>query len=195
MSQVKISGNASGTGVITIAAPNTNTDRTLSLPDNTGTILDTGNTAFFGADWYVMTANHTTNGGKLTNWQNSLANSGKIGTGMSESSGTWTFPNTGVWWIYLTFRIENQAVINSFSAIEIYTTPDNSTYTQAARGGTLIDDEGHTTQVTLPFMFDVQDVSNYKFYFEAQINSAGNYILGSTTSPHTAAGFIRLGDT
>jgi len=167
----------------------------LALSGSTGDILDSANSTFFGADWYVMTANHTTNGGKLTNWQNSLANSGKIGTGMSESSGIWTFPNTGVWWIYLTFRIENQAVINSFSAIEIYTTPDNSTYTQAARGGTLVDDEGHTTQVTLPFMFDVQDVSNYKFYFEAQINDAGNYILGSTTNVHTAAGFIRLGDT
>ena len=41
MSQVKISGNASGTGVLTISAPNTDTDRTLSLPDNTGTILTT----------------------------------------------------------------------------------------------------------------------------------------------------------
>jgi len=44
MSQVKISGNASGTGVLTIAAPNTNTDRTLSLPDNTGDILTTAST-------------------------------------------------------------------------------------------------------------------------------------------------------
>lgn len=41
MSQVKISGNASGTGTLTIAAPNTNTDRTLDLPDNTGTIITT----------------------------------------------------------------------------------------------------------------------------------------------------------
>ena len=44
MSQVKISGNASGTGVLTISAPNTNTDRTLSLPDNTGDILTTAST-------------------------------------------------------------------------------------------------------------------------------------------------------
>lgn len=39
MSQVKIQGNASGTGVFTIAAPNSNTDRTLTLPDNTGTVV------------------------------------------------------------------------------------------------------------------------------------------------------------
>ena len=39
MSKVAITGNASGTGTLTIAAPNTSTDRTLTLPDNTGTIL------------------------------------------------------------------------------------------------------------------------------------------------------------
>ena len=39
MSKVKIQGNPNGTGALTIAAPNTNTDRTLTLPDQTGTLL------------------------------------------------------------------------------------------------------------------------------------------------------------
>ena len=39
MSVVKVQGNASGTGIFTIAAPATNTDRTLTLPDQTGTVL------------------------------------------------------------------------------------------------------------------------------------------------------------
>ena len=39
MSKVAISGNASGTGVFTLAAPNSNTDRTLTLPDEAGTVL------------------------------------------------------------------------------------------------------------------------------------------------------------
>ena len=38
MSLVKVQGNASGTGIFTVAAPNSNTDRTLTLPDATGTI-------------------------------------------------------------------------------------------------------------------------------------------------------------
>ena len=38
MSIVKVQGNASGTGIFTVAAPNSNTDRTLTLPDSTGTI-------------------------------------------------------------------------------------------------------------------------------------------------------------
>ena len=40
MAKVKIQGNASGTGILTITAPNTSTDRTITLPDSTGTILD-----------------------------------------------------------------------------------------------------------------------------------------------------------
>jgi hypothetical protein len=41
MSKVVIQGNASGTGNFTIAAPNSNTDRTLTLPDEAGTVLTT----------------------------------------------------------------------------------------------------------------------------------------------------------
>ena len=39
MSKVAISGNASGTGVFTLAAPNSNIDRVLTLPDEAGTVL------------------------------------------------------------------------------------------------------------------------------------------------------------
>ena len=39
MSKVAIAGNASGTGTFTIQAPNSNTDRVLSLPDEAGTVL------------------------------------------------------------------------------------------------------------------------------------------------------------
>jgi|APSaa5957512535_1039671.scaffolds.fasta_scaffold24649_4 hypothetical protein len=39
MSKIKIQGNSSGTGVLTLEAPNTATDRTITLPDATGTLL------------------------------------------------------------------------------------------------------------------------------------------------------------
>ena len=39
MAKVKITGHASGTGVITVTAPNTSTDRTITLPDGTGTLI------------------------------------------------------------------------------------------------------------------------------------------------------------
>lgn len=43
MSKIALSPNASGTALFTIASPATNTDRTLTLPDEGGTVLtDTG---------------------------------------------------------------------------------------------------------------------------------------------------------
>jgi len=41
MAKVKITGHASGTGILTVTAPNTSTDRTITLPDSTGTLATT----------------------------------------------------------------------------------------------------------------------------------------------------------
>lgn len=77
MSQVKISGNASGTGTLTIAAPNTNTDRTLNLPDNTGTIITTESTTTPKTPIVVLSGSDTTSSSssftlkKITTWSTS----------------------------------------------------------------------------------------------------------------------------
>ena len=39
MAKVKITGHASGTGILTVTAPNTSTDRTITLPDATDTLI------------------------------------------------------------------------------------------------------------------------------------------------------------
>ena len=44
MSRIAFNGNALGTGTVTIASPNTNSDRTVTLPDATGTINISGAT-------------------------------------------------------------------------------------------------------------------------------------------------------
>ena len=41
LSKISIQGAATGTGVFTLASPATNTDRTLTLPDEAGTVLTT----------------------------------------------------------------------------------------------------------------------------------------------------------
>jgi hypothetical protein len=57
MSKISLEGNASGSGTLTIAAPNTNSNFTLSLPTNTGTIL-TNATA--GTVLQVVSATYST---------------------------------------------------------------------------------------------------------------------------------------
>jgi hypothetical protein len=49
MSKISIEGNALGSGTLTIAAPNTNTNYTLTLPTETGTIVTTGITTGLSA--------------------------------------------------------------------------------------------------------------------------------------------------
>ena len=62
MSSIKLEGNASGTGIFTIASPNSNTNRTLTLPNNTGTILTSATTTGFpaGSVIQVVNANYST---------------------------------------------------------------------------------------------------------------------------------------
>ena len=65
MSQVAISGNASGTGTLTIAAPNTNSNYTLTLPTVTGTVL-TNKTAGTVLQVVNATYNSTTSSSSST---------------------------------------------------------------------------------------------------------------------------------
>ena len=57
MSKINLTPNASGTGVFTIASPNSNTDRTLTLPDESGTILTTSSSV--GVDGITSNATST----------------------------------------------------------------------------------------------------------------------------------------
>lgn len=66
MSKVQLAGNANGTGIFTIASPNSNTDRTLTLPDNTGTLLTQNSQPSFASTIGVGGATPATSGAGIT---------------------------------------------------------------------------------------------------------------------------------
>ena len=68
MSRVVIQGNASGTGDFTIAAPNSNTNRTLTLPDVSGTLVTGDDIAINGitSDYTSGTALNIDSSGRVT---------------------------------------------------------------------------------------------------------------------------------
>ena len=89
MSRVAIEGNPSGTGTLTLSAPNTDTDRTLTLPDNTGTIVTTGSSPSFPTTIGVGGATAAASGAGIT-FPAAVSSSSDANTLDDYEEGTWT---------------------------------------------------------------------------------------------------------
>jgi hypothetical protein len=89
MSKVAIEGNASGTGTLTIAAPNTNSSFTLSLPTNTGTIITQNSTPAFASTIGVGGATAAASGAGIT-FPATVSASSDANTLDDYEEGTWT---------------------------------------------------------------------------------------------------------
>lgn len=66
MSSIAVTGSASGTGVVSLLAPITNTDRTITLPDATGTVLTSATTTGFPAGSVLQVVNATRAGASVS---------------------------------------------------------------------------------------------------------------------------------
>tara|TARA_R100001015_G_C4482031_1_gene62253 strand:- start:23 stop:574 length:552 start_codon:yes stop_codon:yes gene_type:complete len=123
---------------------------------------------------------------------------GFIGTGMTESSGIFTFPSTGIYLIqaYFNFSLNGDA---RDIAHQIQTTTDNSSYSIATGGDTFIQQTSSSTAYMNGFScytFDVTNTSTHKVRFRVEVSSnTSTTTRGSSTDDITAFTFIRLGDT
>ena len=127
-----------------------------------------------------------------------------LGTGMSVSSGVWTFPSTGYWRITVKFRsqrqsghqsthqkIEIKSSTDNFSSSDILAVADSSYYDNYATGGRQVSGSAS-------IIFDCTNTSTHKIRFAAVVddNSGnGNEFLGSSTVGLTTFEFIKLADT
>ncbi len=117
---------------------------------------------------------------------------GTLGTGMSVSSGTWSFPTTGIYLVRFSSSAFTAGADNV--ALVIYVTTNNSTYTGVAYafGG---QDSANDININLESLVDVTSVANVKVQFEVYSVTAGSGLFGSTSENRTYFTFIRLGDT
>ena len=150
------------------------------------------------ADQWRLSANITSNTDPVSSNLERVddASFGYIGSGMSVSSGVWTFPSTGIYQIFTTMKGNSSSSTDTFK-LECYATTDNgSNYDQigeCAIGSESSNSSGQTA--TLVNFIDVTDTSNVKVKFVASSINAGTTIEGSSTGNKTAFTFIRLGDT
>ena len=119
----------------------------------------------------------------------------KLGTGMSVSSGIWTFPSTGLWEIgnYLVALLsaaDTATIIRTYVSTNGGTNWDESTTSRVGRMGATAWQAGNTVSYV-----NVTNTTNVKVKFLASSIAAGNAIKGNTTSSQTHFTFIRLGDS
>ena len=118
---------------------------------------------------------------------------GGIGTAMSQSSGIFTFPTTGIWLIQFTYN-GNDNLDQDYIGGQITSTTDNSTYNIAVQGNSNCDTNNYFTG-TINFIFDVTNTTTHKIRFAVHCQSNGIVMNGNTNRTDTGVVFIRLGDT
>jgi hypothetical protein len=175
---------------------------TITIPSSTGTMALTSDITggLEEVDVWYLTTDFTGDANPIssnlsrfaTNWE-------KIGTGMTESSGVFSFPSTGKWQIEFiakyTTNPSNAAERNVLNYIQV--TTNNSTYTQYAANSanmystaTSIDSGAYTA-----LLLDVTDTANIKVRFEIQEQAGTTKTQGHASYLRTFMTFTKLGDT
>ena len=131
-----------------------------------------------------------------SNWERVDSDSfGQLGTGMTESSGVFTFPSTG---IYLVQTTTNFRCSSASSGNFAYITVSNN-------GGSSFDDAALSlgrnsaantySTSTCSHVLDVTDTSQIKVMLKVYVTSSNTVAEGNTNRTMTGMTFIRLGDT
>ena len=195
--------SASGVTIDGVLLKDSKIGGTITIPSSTGTMALTSDISAGGleeVDIWHLTTDFTGDANPIssnlsryaTNWE-------KIGTGMTESSGTFSFPSTGKWQIEFiakyTTNPSNAAERNVLNYIQV--TTNNSTYTQYAANSanmystaTSIDGGAYTA-----VLLDVTDTANIKVRFEIQEQAGTTKTQGNASYLRTFMTFKKLGDT
>jgi len=145
------------------------------------------------ADQFVITSNAQISSG-ISDLTTNIAretddNFSQIGTGMSESSGIFTFPRTGIYYISALGAWLTNNGAAAYLTLRIKTTTNNSSYTTRAQAYTSTASGNDYATSFNQYIFNVNDTTNRKVKFNIEVD-------GSTRleASGTKLTFIRLGD-
>jgi len=226
MSQIKLL-HSGGNGVILAApSSNPASDRTLTLPsDADGTVLSSASTldatklsgnlpalngsALTGVgggitvwDTWILTSSISNYEGAITsNLARPSAVSGiswgTIGTGMTESSGVFTFPQTGMWDVVAHFLFSSSTA-QQYSSGSIQVSSDSgSNFSDFQEGSNAAPSNG-TYGVSINALLDVTNISTTRVRFFVGVTAnwtSGHSIDGTSGYGLTKFEFRRIADT
>ena len=148
-------------------------------------------------DQWRITSDHSGVADVTANWErNDNSEYGSIGTGMTESSGIFTFPSTGI------YRVDANATLyisgggSDYTQVQIKATTDNSSYNASSIGFGFADGADKYSNIHIVSIIDVTNTTNVKVKLSVTQNSANTpKLAGSTSLNRTYMTFTRLGDT
>ena len=118
----------------------------------------------------------------------------KIGTGMSESSGVFTFPSTGIYLILAQSYCDGSLGASTYCGIQIFTTINDADYITSSESYDSVDVTGNHCAISCSHMVDVTDTANIKI--KLRVQSQENCVFnGNSARTYTGMVFTRLGDT
>ena len=190
---VQILGN-----VLDLGQPSDDTVSTAKIVDNAVTaakMFSTFKNGITEADQWRLTATITSNVDPIASNLERVddASFAKIGTGMSVSSGYWSFPSTGLWMVRTDIGCNLSGDDNV--RIDVYATTNNSSYDLIAYafGGANAGSTSNTANTTN--YVNVTDTSNVKVKFGAGSIGSGSGMAGDSNFNYSSFTFIRLGDS
>ena len=125
----------------------------------------------------------------------SLHQGGTIGSSMSVSSGVFTFPSTGIYYITGTFIFYVGTSNDAQARVFLKVTYDGANANTVARFVHGEFGDGVYGSATQHYVLDVNDTSNVKVYFQTESMSSNTKIMADNSVGETNVTFIRLGDT
>jgi|TARA_R100000149_G_scaffold35642_1_gene13684 hypothetical protein len=152
-------------------------------------------------DVWAVTASLDPAGGTnaiTANWARSNSYFGTIGSAMTESSGVFTFPSTGIYYVQIAgcyFRTSADG--HGYTGFNVMTTTDGASFAnQQGQYGSLPALSGTTySYAASSYTFDVTNTSTHKVLFQTVVEGSGTSILNSANSRRLSVEFTRIGDT
>ena len=131
-----------------------------------------------------------------SNWERvDSDNFGQLGTGMTESSGVFTFPTTGIYLVQNTTNFRNPSSNSGGYAYITVSTNGGSSFDDAALSLGWVSASNRYSTATCSHVLDVTDTSQIKVMLKVYVTSSSTVAEGNTNRTMTGMTFMRLGDT
>jgi hypothetical protein len=174
---------------------------TILSSNSTGTFTNNLPANVIMLDQWVCTGNQSISADTETLITGSWADYGttdsgaNIGSSMTESSGIFSFPETGIYTIDFMIQIAGAGGANDQVQAYFYVTTNDSTYTDVNDPGGFFADAGDRYTGCGHFALDVTDISNVKVKFTAYSATVAAQVQGDPGRMRSGVTFMKVAAT